>query len=106
MRVITSPSLASCASAARTVVRLTPREFTLLRTLMDNASRVLSREQLMQLAWGNNFLGVEKSVDVCIQRLRRKLQPHMRGPSYIQSLRGFGYRFSTDVPPETRTGEL
>jgi len=88
-----------------TVVRLTPREFTLLRTLMDNASRVLSREQLMQLAWGNNFLGVEKSVDVCIQRLRRKLQPHMRGASYIQSLRGFGYRFSTDAPPETRTGE-
>ena len=77
-------------------VRLTPRELTLLHALMDNPNRVLSREQLMQLAWGNDFLGVEKTVDVCIQRLRKKLQPHMRGPSYIQSLRGFGYRFSTD----------
>jgi DNA-binding response OmpR family regulator len=87
-----------------TVVRLTPRELTLLHVLMDNANRVLSREQLMQLAWGNDFVGVEKSVDVCIQRLRKKLEPHMRGPSHIQSLRGFGYRFAPDPAAKVAAG--
>ena len=78
------------------VVRLTPRELSLLHALMDNPNRILSRDQLMRLAWGDDFVGVQKSVDVCIQRLRRKLQAHVVGRSYIQSSRGFGYRFSTD----------
>jgi DNA-binding response OmpR family regulator len=79
-----------------TVVRLTPRELTLLHALMDNSNRVLSRDQLMRLAWGDDFLGVQKTVDVCVQRLRKKMQPHLQGASYIQSLRGFGYKFSID----------
>jgi DNA-binding response OmpR family regulator len=87
------------------VVRLTPRELTLLRALMDNANRVLSRDQLMRVAWGADFVGVEKTVDVCIQRLRKKLQPHMPGPSYIQSLRGFGYKFSPDGSGHTAAAD-
>jgi DNA-binding response OmpR family regulator len=78
-------------------VPLTPRELWLLH-LMTNAGRVLNRDQLMRLAWGEHFIGVSKTVDVCIQRLRRKLAPH-RASSSIQALRGFGYKFEVDALP-------
>jgi two-component system, OmpR family, alkaline phosphatase synthesis response regulator PhoP len=73
-------------------VELTPREFSVLHVLMTNANRVLSRDQLMRLAWGAQFDGLPKTVDVCIQRLRQKLLPRLVHGDYIQSVRGFGYR--------------
>jgi len=75
-------------------VYLTPRELSLLYCLMANANRVLSREQLMEQAWGENFVGCRKSVDVCVQRLRAKLGRHIKPREYILALRGFGYKFS------------
>lgn len=73
-------------------VPLTPRELWLLHSLMSNIGRVLSREQLMRLAWGEQFMGGAKSVDVCIQRIRKKICPHLlRGP-FIEAVRGFGYQ--------------
>jgi two-component system alkaline phosphatase synthesis response regulator PhoP len=74
-------------------VPLTRREFSLLYALMENCNRVLNRDQLIEQAWGNEFPGITKSVDVCILRLRKKLQPHLVGSSYIQTTRGFGYKF-------------
>jgi DNA-binding response OmpR family regulator len=79
-------------------VPLTPRELSLLHALMDNANRVLSRHQLMRLAWGENFIGGAKTVDVCILRLRKKVDPHLTGGFYIQALRGFGYKFELPRP--------
>jgi DNA-binding response OmpR family regulator len=73
-------------------VPLTPRELSLLHALMENANRVLSRDQLMQLAWGERFVGSPKAIDVTIQRLRKKIGPHLR-EGYIHSQRGFGYKF-------------
>jgi DNA-binding response OmpR family regulator len=78
-------------------VALTPREFFLLHALMSNADRVLTREQLIRLAWGDNFVGVSKAVDVYIQRLRRKLEPH-GGRPYIYAVRGIGYSFRAGEP--------
>jgi DNA-binding response OmpR family regulator len=74
-------------------VPLTPRELALLDVLMNNANRVLTRGQLTDLAWGDEFTGSPKTVDVCMQRLRKKLLPHLHGGSYIHALRGFGYKF-------------
>jgi two-component system alkaline phosphatase synthesis response regulator PhoP len=74
-------------------VPLTQREFSLLRILMANANRLLSRDQLMRLAWGGHFVGTGKAVDVYILRLRKKIQPHVRGGPYIQAHRGYGYKF-------------
>jgi two-component system, OmpR family, alkaline phosphatase synthesis response regulator PhoP len=73
-------------------ISLTPRELSLLHALMENANRVLSRDQLMQLAWGERFVGSPKAIDVTIQRLRKKIGPHLR-EGYIHSQRGFGYKF-------------
>ena len=78
-------------------VGLTQREFSLLYALMENAGRVLSRDQLTELAW-DHFAGTPKSVDVYIQRLRRKLQPYLDGRDYIHALRGFGYKFEMPRP--------
>ncbi|HEX2680758.1 MAG TPA: response regulator transcription factor [Candidatus Acidoferrales bacterium] len=74
-------------------VTLTPRELSLLHALMSNANRVLNRDQLIRLAWGDPFAGGPKTVDVCIQRIRQKLEPHLLGGRYIRAIRGFGYTF-------------
>jgi DNA-binding response OmpR family regulator len=74
-------------------VSLTRRELSLLHALMENSGRVLSRDQLIQLAWGDNYVGTAKAVDVCVHGLRKKMQRHLTGGTYIQALRGFGYKF-------------
>jgi two-component system alkaline phosphatase synthesis response regulator PhoP len=79
-------------------VPLTPRELSLLHALMDNSGRILSRDQLMRLAWGDHFVGCSKTVDVTIQRVRKKLRPHLTAGYYIHALRGFGYKFEMPRP--------
>jgi two-component system alkaline phosphatase synthesis response regulator PhoP len=73
-------------------VRLTTRELSLLHVLMENAGRVLSRDQLIELAWADHYV-TRKAIDVYIQRLRKAMAPHLRGGDYIHALRGFGYKF-------------
>ena len=84
-------------------VDLTPREVSVLHVLMANANRVLSRDQLMRLAWGNSFDGLPKTVDVCIQRLRQKLLPRLVHGDYIHAVRGLGYRLEK---PKSETATL
>ncbi|HYM50702.1 MAG TPA: response regulator transcription factor [Candidatus Limnocylindrales bacterium] len=79
-------------------VALSPRELSLLHALMENSGRVLSRDQLMRVAWGNDHVSTLKNVDVHIQRIKKKLQPHLSGGSYIEALRGFGYKFAIPRP--------
>lgn len=79
-------------------VRLRPRELSLLHALMENSSRVLRREQLMQLVWGDDSVVTTKAVDQCVHGLRKKIQPHLMGGAYIQALRGFGYKFEIPRP--------
>ena len=79
-------------------VRLTQHELSLLRTLMENAGRVLSRDQLMEMAWGDGYTRGRKMVDVYIRNLRIKILPHVKGGAYIQALRGFGYKFELPQP--------
>lgn len=82
------------ATVAGTRVALTPRELTLLAAFMSNPDRVLSRGQLIRLAWSDDFDGCLKTVDVCVQRLRKKMQGHLGGESYIEAVRGFGYKLA------------
>ena len=73
----------------------------LLHTLMSNVGRVLSREQLMRLAWGEQFMGGAKSIDVCIQRIRKKICPQLRKGPFIEAVRGFGYQLGVPRDPIT-----
>ena len=79
-------------------VSLTKSELSLLHALMENAGRILSREQLMETAWGDGYNRGPKMVDVYIRQLPIKIQPHLKGGDYLQALRGFGYKFELPRP--------
>ena len=72
---------------------LTPTEFDLLFALAQNSGRVLSREQLIERAWGNDYYIEERVVDVHIRRLRRKVEDNPGEPRIIVTVRSAGYRF-------------
>jgi two-component system alkaline phosphatase synthesis response regulator PhoP len=73
---------------------LTPTEFELLHTLVINRRRVLTRNQLLEAAGLGAFEGVEKTVDVHMHNLRRKIEPDPAQPRYILTVYGVGYRFN------------
>lgn len=72
-------------------VELTGYEFALLRVLAERAGRVLSREQLLDLAKGSAEEAYDRSIDVQISRLRQKLGDDARTPRYLKTIRGTGY---------------
>lgn len=72
-------------------LQLTSYEFALLRVLADHAGRVLSREQLLELAKGNADEAFDRSIDVRISRLRHKLGDDSRNPVLLKTIRGSGY---------------
>ena len=74
-------------------IDLTPTELRLLLALSDHPGRVLSREQLLLAVWDQDFLGDSRLVDACVQRLRAKIEDVPSEPVYLQTVRGFGYRF-------------
>jgi two-component system, OmpR family, response regulator MtrA len=74
-------------------VSLTPTELRLLLVLSDAPRQVFSREQLLELVWEHDYLGDSRLVDACVQRLRAKIEADTSEPRYIQTVRGFGYRF-------------
>lgn len=73
-------------------VSLTPSEFTLLGMLMAAPGRVFTREQLLEQLQGNTFEGVERTIDVHIRNLRKKLEPDPAHPRYVETVFGAGYR--------------
>jgi DNA-binding response OmpR family regulator len=74
-------------------VPLTPTELRLLLTLSRAPCRVFSREQLLDEVWEHHYLGDSRLVDNCVQRLRAKIEHDPAAPRYVQTVRGFGYRF-------------
>ena len=74
-------------------VHLTASEFRLLVLFMDVPGRVLSREQIIQGAFGDAFEGFDRTVDTHISNLRKKLSEASEGKRYIQTVYGMGYRF-------------
>jgi two-component system response regulator RstA len=73
---------------------LTSYEFSLLYALVERAGRVLSREQLMELARGSAEEAFDRSIDVHISRLRQKLGDDSRRPKRIKTVRGVGYQYA------------
>lgn len=75
-----------------TAVELTNREFELLKAMLQNQGRVLSRQALLNRVWGYDFYGDERIVDTHIKNLRKKL-----GGKYIETIRGVGYRIDRET---------
>ncbi len=76
-------------------VHLPLKEFELLEVLMANAGRVVSRDTLIELVWGDDHVGDTKTLDVHVKRLRAKLETDSSRPTHITTVRGLGYRFET-----------
>jgi DNA-binding response OmpR family regulator len=75
------------------MVNLTPKEYDLLILLASNPGRVFGREMLLERVWGYDFVGESRTVDVHVQRLRRRIEADPRNPRYLITVRNFGYKF-------------
>jgi two-component system phosphate regulon response regulator OmpR len=74
-------------------VALSSTEFEILRVLMEHPNRTLSRDQLMSMARGRDFMAFDRSIDVHISKLRAKVEADPRSPERIQTVWGIGYIF-------------
>ncbi|GAA1235664.1 response regulator transcription factor [Prauserella halophila] len=72
---------------------LTATELRVLLELSRSPGQVLSRMQLLELVWEYGYLGDSRLVDNCVQRLRAKIEDEPARPVFVQTVRGFGYRF-------------
>src|SRR5262249_40403440 len=77
-------------------VSLTPAEFKLLTTLAAAPSRVFSRQELVEKAFGHDYDGLDRTIDAHIMNLRKKIEPDRVRPSRIVTVYGAGYMFSTE----------
>ncbi|MEV1068257.1 response regulator transcription factor [Streptomyces sp. NPDC050263] len=74
-------------------VPLSPTELRLLLTISQAPGRVFTRQQLLEQVWEHDYLGDSRLVDNCVQRLRAKIEENPAAPEYVQTVRGFGYRY-------------
>jgi DNA-binding response OmpR family regulator len=82
-------------NGTRRDARLTPTEFRLLWTLAENAGRVMTRDELQQRVWNVPYRPRDRSVDVCVKKLREKLEPASTH-RYLHTHYGIGYRFAAE----------
>lgn len=74
-------------------ITLAPLEFTVLVMLARHPGRIWSRGDLISAAWGADYFGVERTVDVRVANIRRALGDDRSAPRFIETIRGIGYRF-------------
>jgi len=78
-------------------VQLRRKEFELLKLLVENAGRVLTRDVLIDRVWGTDYIGDTKTLDVHIKRLRSRIEIDPSKPALITTIRGVGYRFDAEA---------
>ena len=74
-------------------VELTPREFLLLHALLRSPGRAFSREELIERVMGTDFAGLDRTIDVHVRNLRRKVEADPARPALVETVPGVGYRF-------------
>ena len=75
-------------------LELTAKEFELLALFAKNPGRTYSRQELLDIVWGYQFIGYEHTVNSHINRLRNKIEEDTSNPTYVQTVWGVGYRFA------------
>jgi DNA-binding response OmpR family regulator len=81
-------------------VPLTPNEFDILLTLAINNGRILSREDLISKVFGYDFEGSDRTIDVHIKNIRKKIEEDSRNPKYIVTVTKVGYKFGGEKDAE------
>lgn len=74
-------------------LELTPTEYQIMKNFMENPGKALKREDILNLVWGEDFVGEPKIVDVNIRRLRSKVEENPAKPKFIETVWGLGYRW-------------
>lgn len=74
-------------------IRLTVKEFDILKLLAENPGKIYSREQLLTIIWGTKYPGDARTVDVNVRRLREKIEENPAKPEYVHTKWGMGYYF-------------
>jgi DNA-binding response OmpR family regulator len=75
-------------------ITLTPAEFRLLEVLATSPGRVFSRDELVEQAFGYDYDGLDRTIDVHVKNLRRKIETDRTQPEYVLTVFGFGYKFA------------
>lgn len=97
-KIITSGKLKLDVEAKRLYIdekeiRLTVKEFDILKLLAENPGKIYGREQLLTLIWGSKYPGDARTVDVNVRRLREKIEENPAKPEYVHTKWGMGYYF-------------
>jgi DNA-binding response OmpR family regulator len=74
-------------------VELTAKEFRLLEFFVRHPGRALTRDTILDGVWGDEVIVTDRSVDRCVTTLRSKIEPDVKNPEFIQTIRDIGYRF-------------
>lgn len=78
-------------------LHLTPKEFKLLALLVQESGRTLTRRELAEGVFGIEYEGFDRTIDVHVMNLRKKIEPDPAHPVYVQTVFGVGYRFADDA---------
>lgn len=78
-------------------IDLTPREFNLIKIFIENRNKAINRDDILNLAWGQDFIGDPKTVDVHVRRLREKLEDDPSNPKFVETVWGYGYRWREEA---------
>ncbi|MCM0647491.1 response regulator transcription factor [Clostridium swellfunianum] len=74
-------------------ISLTPKEYLLIKLFMEKPGKAFTRDELLNIVWGYDFIGDAKIVDVNIRRLRAKIEEDSSNPTYLETVWGTGYRW-------------
>lgn len=74
-------------------IELTPKEYQLMKLFIENPSRAFTRDELLDMIWGYNYIGENKIIDVNIRRIRSKIEENSSKPKCIETVWGTGYRW-------------
>lgn len=74
-------------------VKLTPNEFKILATLIKHPNKVFTREELITIAFGDDFDGYDRTIDSHVKNLRQKIESDPKNPVYVKTIHGVGYKF-------------
>lgn len=78
-------------------LQLSPKEYALMKILMTQQHKTLSRDELLDAVWGEDYYGDYKTVDVHVRRLREKIEDTPSEPKFIETVWGYGYRWRGDL---------
>ena len=76
-------------------IRLTQVEYAIVKMFLENPNKALSREEILETVWGQDYFGELKVVDVNIRRLRMKIEDDTANPTFITTVWGYGYQWET-----------